>query len=93
MADYPKLMVLSEKFRGVSFELNRDSMSAGRNDQRDICIKDGSIQCDRAAACQTIPMWKELDEITNAYLKTITLEDLLTGQKWKSSPPPDHSLK
>ena len=57
------------------------------------CIKDGSIQCDRAAACQTIPMWKELDEITNAYLKTITLEDLLTGQKWKSSPPPDHSLK
>lgn len=43
MADYPKLMVLSEKFRGVSFELNRDSMSAGRNDQRDICIKDGSI--------------------------------------------------
>ena len=48
------------------------------------CIKDGSIQCDRAAACQTIPMWKELDEITNAYLKTVTLEDLLTGEKWKT---------
>ena len=47
------------------------------------CIKDGSIQCDRAAACQTIPMWKELDEITNAYLQTVTLEDLLTGEKWK----------
>lgn len=43
MADYPKLIVLSEKFRGVSFKLDRDSMSAGRNDQRDICIKDGSI--------------------------------------------------
>lgn len=50
------------------------------------CIRDGSIQCDRAAACLTIPMWKELDEITNAYLKTVTLEDLLTGQKWKASP-------
>ena len=48
------------------------------------CIKDGSIQCDRAAACLTIPMWKELDELTNAYLKTVTLEDLLTGQKWKA---------
>ena len=47
------------------------------------CIRDGSIQCDRAAACLTIPMWKELDEITNAYLKTVSLEDLLTGQKWR----------
>ena len=50
------------------------------------CIRDGSIQCDRAAACLTIPMWKELDEITNAYLKTVTLEDLITGQKWKPAP-------
>ena len=47
------------------------------------CIKDGSIQCDRAAACLTIPMWKELDEITNAYLKTVSLEDLITGRKWR----------
>ena len=48
------------------------------------CIKDGSIQCDRAAACQTLPMWRELDEITNAYLNTVTLKDLLTGEKWKA---------
>ena len=48
------------------------------------CIKDGSIQCERASACLTIPMWMELDEITNAYLKTVTLEDLLTGRKWKN---------
>ena len=47
------------------------------------CIKDGSIQCDRAAACQTLPMWKELDEITNAYLDTVTLADLLSGEKWR----------
>ena len=43
MADYPKLMVLSEKFRGLVFELKQDSMSVGRNDQRDICIKDPSL--------------------------------------------------
>lgn len=28
-------------------------------------------------------MWKELDDITNAYLATVTLTDLLTGDKWK----------
>ena len=43
MADFPRLMVLSEKFRGMIFELKEDSMSAGRNDQRDICIKDPSL--------------------------------------------------
>lgn len=47
------------------------------------CIKEGEIQCDRSGACLTIPMWKELDDITNAYLDTVTLYDLLTGAKWK----------
>ncbi len=48
------------------------------------CIKDGEIQCDKAAACITIPMWKELDDITNAYLDGVSLQDLLTGEKWKT---------
>lgn len=43
MADYPRLMVLSEKFRGLVFDLQAESMSVGRNDQRDICIKDPSL--------------------------------------------------
>ena len=30
-----------------------------------------------------VPMWKELDDITNAYLDTVSLEDLLTGAKWR----------
>ena len=47
------------------------------------CIKAGSINCDRSDACLTVPMWKELDDITNAYLATVTLTDLLTGDKWK----------
>ena len=48
------------------------------------CIKDGEIQCDKAAACVTLPMWKELDELTNTYLDGVSLQDLLTGEKWNS---------
>ena len=47
------------------------------------CIKEGEIQCDRSGACLTVPMWKELDDITNAYLDTVSLEDLLTRDKWR----------
>ncbi len=43
MSENPKLVVLSEKLRGKIFELNSDKLSVGRNPQRDICIKDGSI--------------------------------------------------
>ena len=47
------------------------------------CINaDGSINCDKAAGCLTAPMWMELDEITNHYLDTVTLADLLSGDKW-----------
>ncbi len=46
------------------------------------CIRDGEIQCEKAAACMTLPMWKELDDITNAYLDSVSLRDLLTGEKW-----------
>ena len=48
------------------------------------CINpDGSINCDKAAHCLTAPMWVELDEITNRYLDTVKLSDLLTGEKWR----------
>ena len=48
------------------------------------CIKDGEIQCDKASACITLPMWKELDDLTNAYLDGVSLKDLLTGEKWRT---------
>ena len=48
------------------------------------CIRDGEIQCDKASACITLPMWKELDDITNAYLDSVSLSDLLSGEKWKA---------
>ena len=47
------------------------------------CIKAGDICCEHAGECMTVPMWKELDDITNAYLDGVSLRDLLTGEKWK----------
>lgn len=47
------------------------------------CIKNGHFDCEKAACCLTAPMWVELDEITNRYLDTINLQDLLSGEKWK----------
>ncbi|MBQ3210971.1 MAG: Rrf2 family transcriptional regulator [Oscillospiraceae bacterium] len=49
------------------------------------CIKSGSINCEKAGECITVPMWKELDDITNAYLDTVSLKDLLTGDKWRKN--------
>ena len=46
------------------------------------CIKSGSVNCENAGKCITLPMWRELDDITNAYLDTVSLTDLLTGEKW-----------
>ncbi len=47
------------------------------------CIKTGGVSCDRAAVCLTLPMWKELDEVTNNYLDSVTLADLMIGERWK----------
>ena len=47
------------------------------------CIQDGSVQCDRAGECLTIPMWKELDDITNSYLASVSLQDLIDGKRWQ----------
>ena len=39
----PKFTVLFEKLRGTTFELNKETMSIGRRDGMDICIKDSSM--------------------------------------------------
>ncbi|MDR1803475.1 MAG: Rrf2 family transcriptional regulator [Treponema sp.] len=41
------------------------------------CLEDETNQCDRAAFCKTLPMWKELDKIINDYLDSVTLQDML----------------
>ena len=43
MATNPKLIILSEKLRGKSFELDKDLVTVGRTDKDDICIKDATI--------------------------------------------------
>ena len=48
------------------------------------CITAEGVSCLQASGCLTLPMWRELDELTNAYLDTVTLRDLLTGEKWKT---------
>lgn len=48
------------------------------------CIRDGSVSCDNAAHCLTLPMWVELDALIADYLRSVTLSDLLSGEKWKS---------
>lgn len=55
------------------------------------CIRYGSVTCDHASSCLTVPMWKELDDITNAYLDTVSLSDLLTGEKWRGNKNVDKS--
>ena len=32
------------------------------------CIRDNTVACERADICPTLPMWRELDDITNTYL-------------------------
>ena len=41
------------------------------------CLEDETNQCDRAAFCKTLPMWKELDKIINDYLSSVTLQDMM----------------
>lgn len=43
MAGTPKLIVLSSQLRGQQFELTNDFYTVGRSEDRDICIKDGSL--------------------------------------------------
>ena len=39
----PKFTVLYEKLRGTTFELDKETMSIGRREGMDICIKDSSM--------------------------------------------------
>jgi pSer/pThr/pTyr-binding forkhead associated (FHA) protein len=43
MTTNPKLIVLSEKLRGKSFDLDKETITVGRTDKADICIKDATI--------------------------------------------------
>jgi DNA-binding IscR family transcriptional regulator len=41
------------------------------------------VQCDKAATGSTLPLWAGLDKVIENYLKGITLEDIITGNRKK----------
>ena len=41
------------------------------------CLAEGSAQCERAAQCQTLPMWAELDGIIHDYFYNKKLSELV----------------
>ena len=93
-------LVLSQRGKEGGYKLNRapEEYTAGMilrciedNLAPVSCIRYGSITCDHASSCLTVPMWKELDDITNAYLDTVSLSDLLTGEKWRGNKNVDKS--
>lgn len=43
MAGVPKLIILTEQFRGVIFALTRKEYVLGRADEQDICIRDSTV--------------------------------------------------
>lgn len=47
------------------------------------CIMQDGVQCDKAATCSTLPLWAGLDNVIEKYLSTITLDDIITGNRRK----------
>ncbi|MBQ6389219.1 MAG: RrF2 family transcriptional regulator [Mogibacterium sp.] len=47
------------------------------------CIISPGVQCEKAATCSTLPLWAGLDKVIENYLSSITLEDILTGNRRK----------
>ena len=41
------------------------------------CLDCGSVSCDRAAQCRTLPVWTELERIITEYLDSVTLASVL----------------
>ena len=47
------------------------------------CIMQEGVQCDKAATCSTLPLWAGLDRVIENYLKGVTLEDIIVGNRKK----------
>ncbi|MCL2024496.1 MAG: Rrf2 family transcriptional regulator [Coriobacteriia bacterium] len=41
------------------------------------CLEDTTNRCERAPSCKTLAMWQGLRNVTNDYLDSVTLQDLL----------------
>ena len=49
------------------------------------CMSPDAPKCDRIDSCVTLPMWRELDELTENYLNSVALSDLLSGERWRKN--------
>lgn len=45
------------------------------------CLECDAKPCKREKICKTLPMWKHLHEMVSQYLDSVTLADLLEGDK------------
>lgn len=79
-------MVAGQRGRGGGYRLTRspDQYSVGEvlhltegSLAPVSCLGSCSAQCDRAAGCRTLPMWRKLDDMIGGYLNSVTLLDLL----------------
>lgn len=41
------------------------------------CLAEGAPECERRRGCKTIKLWEGLEKVTNEYLDSKTLDDLL----------------
>ena len=41
------------------------------------CLESGSVQCERAQTCATLPVWQGLSDVINKYLDGITIQDVI----------------
>lgn len=48
------------------------------------CLQTEENSCARADACLTLPLWKQLDELVDNYLSSVTLQDLLQPDRKQS---------
>lgn len=49
------------------------------------CLEQHPIQCDRAENCETLSVWKGLNNVINEYLDSITLQDIVDKSTERSS--------
>ena len=45
------------------------------------CIRNGDLNCDKAASCMTLPLWVGLDRAIEKYLSSVTLDDVICGRR------------
>jgi Rrf2 family protein len=52
------------------------------------CLENGGVECERAAYCKTLPMWRKLDSLITEYLDSVSLQDLIDGTSTEQAPCP-----